>query len=112
MTIKTRPIEYQDEDDTLEACLAWDDAVEGTRPGILIAHTWAGRGDFEDAKARDLAALGYAGFALDLYGKGVRGSGPDRVRAPDPPLHGRPCKAAAPDGACAGHAARTGGRRP
>ncbi|MGA8206388.1 MAG: dienelactone hydrolase family protein [Woeseiaceae bacterium] len=77
MTIKTRPIEYPDEDDTLEACLAWDDAVEGPRPGILVAHTWAGRGDFEDAKARDLAALGYAGFALDLYGKGVRGSGPD-----------------------------------
>jgi dienelactone hydrolase len=77
MRIKTRLIEYEDEDDTLEACLAWDDEVEGQRPGILVAHTWAGRGDFEDGKARDLAALGYAGFALDLYGKGVRGSGPE-----------------------------------
>ena len=77
MSIKTRLIEYADEDDVLEGCLAWDDAIEGSRPGILVAHTWAGRGEFEDGKARDLAALGYAGFALDLFGKGVRGSGPE-----------------------------------
>jgi dienelactone hydrolase len=77
MRIETRLIEFEDEDDVLEGCLAWDDEVEGPRPGILIAHTWAGRGEFEDGKARDLAALGYAGFALDLYGKGVRGSGPE-----------------------------------
>lgn len=77
MNINTRLIEYEDEDDILEGCLAWDDEVEGPRPGILVAHTWAGRGEFEDDKARDLATLGYAGFALDLYGKGLRGSGPD-----------------------------------
>ena len=56
---------------------AWDDDFEGPRPGVLVSHAWGGRGDFEDGKADALAALGYAALALDLYGKGVRGNGPD-----------------------------------
>ena len=61
--------------------LAWDDAVEGPRPGVLVSHAWGGRSDFEDGKANALAELGYAAFALDLYGKGVRGSGPEENAA-------------------------------
>ena len=57
--------------------MAWDDAASGERPGVMIAHAWAGRGEFECRKARDLAAMGYVGFALDLYGKGVLGSSPE-----------------------------------
>jgi len=45
------------------------------RPGILIAHAWGGRDAFVTEKARTLAGLGYAAFALDNYGKGVLGSG-------------------------------------
>ena len=75
--IKERLIEYEHDGATLEGFLAYDDANDNPVPGILIAHAWAGRGDFECQKARDLAELGYAGFALDLYGKGVLGSGPE-----------------------------------
>lgn len=81
MSIGTRTIEYRDGERALEAFMAWDEAVGGPRPGVLVAHTWAGRGEAEQAKARELAALGYAGFALDLYGKGVRGGGIDENRA-------------------------------
>jgi dienelactone hydrolase len=44
---------------------------------VLVSHAWGGRGEFECDKARALAQLGYAGFALDLYGKGVLGTDPE-----------------------------------
>ena len=77
MSIQTRLIDYVDGDTVLEGLLAWDDSVDGPRPGVLVSHAWGGRTPLEDAKARDVAELGYAAFALNLYGKGVLGSGPD-----------------------------------
>ena len=74
MAVKTKVVEYRDGDVVLEGLLAWDDSSSAPRPGVLVSHAWAGRGDFEDGKARALADLGYAAFALDLYGKGIRGS--------------------------------------
>ncbi len=41
---------------------------------VLIAHAWAGRDEFVEEKARQLAELGYVGFAMDIYGKGVLGA--------------------------------------
>lgn len=77
MTIQTETLDYKDGDTTLQAFIAWDDAVSGPRPGVLVSHAWGGRTDFENDKARKLAELGYAGFALDLYGKGITGDGPE-----------------------------------
>jgi len=74
MGIKNRLIEYRDGDVVLEGQLAWDDDIPGPRPGILVSHAWSGRSDYEEGKANVLAGLGYAAFALGLYGKGVRGS--------------------------------------
>lgn len=77
MSIQNRLVEYKDGNQLLEGMLAWDDSRAGPRPGVLVSHAWAGRTDFEDDKARALAELGYAAFALDLYGKGVRGNSPE-----------------------------------
>ncbi len=77
MAIQNRLIEYRDGDVVLEGMLAWDDDISGPRPGILVSHAWSGRSDYEGGKANGLAGLGYAAFCLDLYGKGVRGSGPE-----------------------------------
>ena len=74
MTIHTRTIDYKDGNVKLEGYLAWDDAAEGERPGVMISHAWAGRSDVENGKAEDLAKLGYVGFALDNFGKGVLGT--------------------------------------
>lgn len=74
MTIQGELIDYQHDGAELQGLLVWDDAISGIRPGVLVSHAWGGRSDFEDARAEDLARLGYAGLALDLYGKGVRGS--------------------------------------
>ena len=75
--IKERLVEYNYQGTVAEGFLAYDDSSEAARPGILVSHAWGGRGEFECQKARELAQLGYAGFALDLYGKGVLGSGPE-----------------------------------
>lgn len=77
MSLQHRLIDYRDGETLLEGRLAWNEQVKGPRPGILIAHAWSGRSDYEDGKADALARLGYAAFALDLYGKGVRGGSPE-----------------------------------
>jgi len=73
----TELIEYHDGEIQLEAYVAWDDSIAGPRPGVLVAHDWTGRRDFATDKADEMAALGYVGFALDMYGKGVFGSDGD-----------------------------------
>lgn len=73
MALKTRAIDYQHQGTALEGVLAFDDAQDGGRPAVLVSHAWGGRGDLEIEYAKKLAGLGYAGFALDLYGKGVMG---------------------------------------
>ena len=73
----TELIEYHDGEAQLEAYVAWDDSIAGPRPGVLVAHDWTGRRGFATDKADEMAALGYVGFALDMYGKGVFGSDGD-----------------------------------
>jgi dienelactone hydrolase len=69
--IHTESVEYRDGDTVLEGYLAYDDAVESKRPGVLVVHAWMGLGEQSKDSARKLAELGYVGFALDMYGKGV-----------------------------------------
>ena len=70
--VKTEPVEYRAPDGTvLEGYLAYDDAIQGKRPGILVVHEWMGLGDYAKRRARQLAALGYVALAADMYGKGV-----------------------------------------
>lgn len=72
--VETRLIEYSANGVTFEGYVAYDDAVEGQRPGILIVHAWNGLGEYEQLRARMLAEMGYVAFALDVYGRGVRPS--------------------------------------
>ncbi len=81
MSVKTRLIDYRDGDRVFEGMLAWDDGVEGPRPGVLVAHTIRGRSPFEEDKAGRLAEMGYVGFAIDVYGKDSIGSDIEACRA-------------------------------
>ncbi len=76
--IQEKRIEYEHDGLMPEGLLAWDDASDKPdgrqRPGVMVVHAWAGRSEFECDKARKLAAQGYVGFAIDLYGQGVLGS--------------------------------------
>ncbi|MGB5107461.1 MAG: dienelactone hydrolase family protein [Candidatus Zixiibacteriota bacterium] len=70
--IKTEVVEYKHGDAALEGYLAYDDAVKGPRPGVLVIHQWMGLTDNEKMRATMLAELGYVAFAVDVYGKGIR----------------------------------------
>ncbi|MCA9726302.1 MAG: dienelactone hydrolase family protein [Candidatus Eisenbacteria bacterium] len=63
---------YADGDTPLEGYVAYDDAISGARPGVLVIHQWMGLTDYEKMRCRMLAELGYVAFAADVYGKGVR----------------------------------------
>ena len=65
-------VDYKQGDATLEGYLAYDDALSGKRPGVLVVHAWMGLDDNARHRADMLAALGYVAFAADIYGKGVR----------------------------------------
>jgi dienelactone hydrolase len=66
--VQTKTIEYKDGDATLKGVLAWDDAVTGKRPGVLVVHEWWGLNDYAISRAKKLAEEGYVAFALDMYG--------------------------------------------
>ena len=46
--------------------------MKGKRPAVLVIHQWTGLTDYEKARSRQLAELGYNVFAADIYGKGIR----------------------------------------
>lgn len=74
MTIRLRTVDYDDAGTALSGEFAWDDAWTTPRPCVVICHDAMKSTDlFEEGRASALAGLGYAGFALDVYGKGVHG---------------------------------------
>jgi dienelactone hydrolase len=79
--IQTETVEYREGDTTLEGFVAWDDAISGKRPGVLVVHQWMGLTDYEKHRAEMLAQLGYVAFCADIYGKGVRPRNPQEAGA-------------------------------
>lgn len=69
--IVTKAVEYKHGEAVLEGFLAYDDAVQGKRPGVVVVHEWKGLGDYAKDRAKQLAGLGYTAFAIDMYGKGI-----------------------------------------
>jgi len=79
--LHTETIEYKQGDTTCEGYLAYDDAVKGVRPGVLVVHDWLGCDSYAKMRADMLAKLGDGAFAADIYGKGVRPKGPQEAMA-------------------------------
>ena len=69
--VRSETVEYKLGDVTMIGCMAWDDAIQGQRPGVLVVHEWYGLNDYARSRARQLAQLGYVAFAVDMYGNGV-----------------------------------------
>lgn len=68
---------YQAGDTSMKGYYAYDDAITGKRPGILVVHEWWGLNDYARKRADMLAALGYAALAVDMYGDGKTASHPE-----------------------------------
>lgn len=75
--IKGEEVSYTAEGVTLKGYLAYNDAVKGKRPGILVVHEWWGHNEYARKRARMLAELGYTALAVDMYGDGKQAAHPD-----------------------------------
>jgi len=81
MNITTKPFEYKDGTQTCVGYLAWDESYVDPKPCVMIGHAWSGRNGFAESKAVQMAAQGYVGFALDVYGDGQQGGDPSASEA-------------------------------
>lgn len=69
-------VSYESGGVTLKGFLAYDDNVEGPRPGVLVVHEWWGHNEYTRDRARQLAELGYTALAVDMYGDGKQAAHP------------------------------------
>jgi len=79
--IKTEVVDYSQGDTKLQGFVAWDSAVSGKRPGVLVVHEWWGSNQHARNQAERLAKAGYVGFAVDMYGKGKVATHPNDAKA-------------------------------
>lgn len=84
----TQTIEYDDQGTHFKGFYAQDETVgsQDKKPLVLVAHDWTGCNEFAREKAKKLAALGYVGFALDLFGEGQCGTTKEEKSALIQPL--------------------------
>lgn len=66
--IKEKTIKYTVQGVEMAGYLVYDDGFWGKRPGVLVVHEWWGLNEYARMRARMLAELGYAAFAVDMYG--------------------------------------------
>src|SRR5262249_49277198 len=79
--VVTKTVPYEFGGTTFKGYLAWDDAVKGKRPGILVVHEYWGLNDYARRRTEQLAGMGYVAFAADMYGDGKVGAHPEEARA-------------------------------
>ncbi|WP_283744408.1 dienelactone hydrolase family protein [Sideroxydans sp. CL21] len=75
--IQGKEVSYEADGTKLKGYVAYDDAVKGKRPGVLVVHEWWGLNDYARKRARMLAKQGYTALALDMYGNGKMAHHPD-----------------------------------
>lgn len=74
-----KDVTYKAGADTMRGFLAYDDAIQGARPGILVVPEWWGVNDYGRKRARMLAAEGYVALVVDMYGAGKTASNPQQA---------------------------------
>ena len=86
----TKSVEYQHDGAVFKGYLAYDDALGGRRPGVLVVHEWWGLNDFARKTAEQLASLGYVALAADMYGQGLVTQDPEEAGRLAGELRGNP----------------------
>jgi dienelactone hydrolase len=70
--IVSETFEYEVGGTTFQGHVAYNSDLPETRGTVVILHDWDGLTDYEVRRAEMLAALGYTGVAIDVYGRGSR----------------------------------------
>ncbi|MBB5711331.1 dienelactone hydrolase family protein [Sphingomonas xinjiangensis] len=75
MAIVRQTLVYDGPGGPFEGVAAWDDAVAGERPAVLVVPNILGQKEADNLKAEALARLGYVALAADVFGQGRRKTG-------------------------------------
>lgn len=70
--IVAESVAYTIDGQPYEGYFAMNRGFGTSQPLVLMVHDWNGLDDYEMRRAQMLAEQGYAAFAVDLYGQGVR----------------------------------------
>ena len=82
--MKTQEINYKFDDQEYRAFVA--NPEKESAPLVLVVHTWAGRDDFVEKKAIELAEEGYVAMAVDMYGEAKVGTSTEENQSLMTPL--------------------------
>ena len=82
--MKTQEINYKFGDQEYRAFVA--NPEKESAPLVLVVHTWAGRDDFVEKKAIELAEEGYVAMAVDMYGDAKVGTSTEENQSMMTPL--------------------------
>ncbi|WP_224248130.1 dienelactone hydrolase family protein [Hyalangium gracile] len=83
--LRTGFLDYPEGETVCQAYVAHAESSRSRLPCVLVAHAWDGQNESIRALTERMAHQGYLGFAIDVYGKGVRGGETDdnsRLMAP------------------------------
>jgi len=75
--VKGEDVQYTADGVKMNGYLAYDAAIKGKRPGVLVVHEWWGHNEYARKRAQMLAELGYTALAVDMYGDGKQAAHPD-----------------------------------
>ena len=82
--MKTQEINYKFGDQEYRAFVT--NPEKESAPLVLVVHTWAGRDDFVEKKAIELAEEGYVAMAVDMYGEAKVGTSTEENQSLMTPL--------------------------
>jgi dienelactone hydrolase len=95
-SIKTEEVLYTSNGKPANGYIAYDEAIPGKRPVVIIVHEWWGINDYARSRARQIAGLGYFAFVADLFGNGQVAINPDEARMFTKPYYSHPENALKP----------------
>ena len=90
MKIHEEPITYTLNGKEYNGYFTYDKNSNENKPGILVVPEWWGLNDYTRSRAKQLAELGYAALAIDVYGKGKLGNNPQEAQALATPYYKDP----------------------
>lgn len=64
--IQGKPVDDSSQGVVMKGYLAYDEHMQGRRPGVLVVHEWWGHNEYARTRARMLAEMGYTALAVDI----------------------------------------------
>src|ERR1043165_2306218 len=90
VSIREQALDYSSDSVEMKGFVAYNEALAGKRPVVLIVHEWWGLNDYPKMRARQLAEKGYLAMAVDIYGNGKTADNPEDAKKLAMPFYQNP----------------------